>query len=919
MKKRRLSAVLAAVMCLSVMTPAYADEIGEEPDDSAPVIEDAAVVEEAATNDPADDAAADEAVDALDDAPDVTTPTAAASAATAPDMTLDEAIARVREMEAETDPQPFKGREISDEDMECLRRVVNYQNTGTDMYAEDGELYTDAFEAYAGTTHIKPEGSSDFYYDQMSDRFKQAHDMCVAKLEEFATSNRTLDNTYCIAVIDLPGTGWTKGRALGIGNEVLISNPQYWFQDVGFRWSVNDEDTTARLAFYALDVAKTPSARKTINNKIKNKTMAWLGAVEDLPNDRLKTEKLAELMGKDIIYDPVVADTGESEKPYPYTMYGVYCTDTAVCEGYALAMQYVCTLAGIDCIHMLSLSGDHSWNRVKLDGEWYEFDATWYDQDVDEGGSDPQMWLNVSTEYMLSNDSQSAHIPDHHLYEIPFDGKPIVLPECAAHTSPRTPDVEVTYEDGKAILSCSDVGSDNNTGSAEGYYWWLYEEVEEEPEEEVEEVVIEEVDKFERDNEDLEEEIIEEEIKKSGFVCKNWVEGTEIALTAEDLGGEKGDVVVYYGNENYRATDKDILHIDLGHVHTYDEKGEWVWELDDNGRPESAGVTVQCTDCGHTVYGNATLTDEGAYILATAEIEGKTYTDKWSFAPAKPTTVIKTAFGGRTVTLNCTDTDAEIYYQFGSSNITTDCAHVKAGQTIFLDEPMTGTKAAMYFKAYRNGLWSPLGKWGVLNVKIAQPLMKAKGNSNTELFFVYTQTKNSYIVYTLDGTVPAIEEGTQKLKVKNGNIIWGTQSYVTIPKGCTFKAIAIRCGLVTSEVITYQNGKATPKIPDPTKYGFTNAKTDKAFAEFKDYMYIAKATKANKTQATSALNSYINTVKKAGFTVKMTQDLTYYSERGVYYNTFTIHYNGKQVAMMMGMMAPSNSGWELCVVINEKI
>ncbi|MBR4223743.1 MAG: hypothetical protein IKR73_02925, partial [Oscillospiraceae bacterium] len=169
----------------------------------------------------------------------------------------------------------------------------------------------------------------------------------------------------------------------------------------------------------------------------------------------------------------------------------------------------------------------------------------------------------------------------------------------------------------------------------------------------------------------------------------------------------------------------------------------------------------------------------------------------------KPTVVIEPVFGGRTVQLRCGDRGAEIYYSFGSSNITTSCAHVKAGEKVFLDEAMTGKRAAMYFKAYKDGKWSPLGKWGVLNVQIAEPVIKQSGPKGSGKYRVYTQTKNSYIVYTLDGSMPAVEEGVQKLKVKNGRIVWGTSAVIDVPKGRTLRAIAIRCGLVTSSAAAY--------------------------------------------------------------------------------------------------------------------
>ncbi|MBR4224889.1 MAG: chitobiase/beta-hexosaminidase C-terminal domain-containing protein [Oscillospiraceae bacterium] len=173
--------------------------------------------------------------------------------------------------------------------------------------------------------------------------------------------------------------------------------------------------------------------------------------------------------------------------------------------------------------------------------------------------------------------------------------------------------------------------------------------------------------------------------------------------------------------------------------------------------------------------------------------------------PAKPTVSIKAAFGGRTVTFQSDSPENEIYYQFGSSNITADCDHIKAGGTIFLNRPMTGRDAAMYFKAYRGRRWSSPAKWGVLNVQIDKPLITPSGPASQNKFKIYTQTKDSYIVYTLDGTMPAIEEGTNKLKVSNGRLIWSTSGVIDVPKGRTVKAIAVRCGLVTSDPLTFTN------------------------------------------------------------------------------------------------------------------
>ena len=171
----------------------------------------------------------------------------------------------------------------------------------------------------------------------------------------------------------------------------------------------------------------------------------------------------------------------------------------------------------------------------------------------------------------------------------------------------------------------------------------------------------------------------------------------------------------------------------------------------------------------------------------------------------KPTVEIKPVFGGRTITFNYSDSSAEIYYNFGSSDITTSCSHVKAGQTVFVKEALWGTKAAMYFKEYKNGQWSDVAKWGVLNVQLDKPIIVQSGKKSDNKVKIYTQAKDSYIIYTTDSTIPSINEGTNKLTVKNGTIIWGTSGVITVPKGGTVRAIAVRCGLVTSYVATYYN------------------------------------------------------------------------------------------------------------------
>ncbi len=66
-----------------------------------------------------------------------------------------------------------------------------------------------------------------------------------------------------------------------------------------------------------------------------------------------------------------------------YTAYGALVNGSAVCEGYARAMQLLCGTQGIDC-HLVYGSASnngvdyigHMWNQVKIDGKYYNLDVT---------------------------------------------------------------------------------------------------------------------------------------------------------------------------------------------------------------------------------------------------------------------------------------------------------------------------------------------------------------------------------------------------------------------------------------------------------------------------------------------------------------------------------------------------------------
>ena len=82
------------------------------------------------------------------------------------------------------------------------------------------------------------------------------------------------------------------------------------------------------------------------------------------------------------VHDYIVNNTEYDEtgsKPFVRTVYGPLVLGRGVSEGYAYAFQFICIKAGLTSITVSGTDADgnkHTWNKVKLGGEWYNIDCS---------------------------------------------------------------------------------------------------------------------------------------------------------------------------------------------------------------------------------------------------------------------------------------------------------------------------------------------------------------------------------------------------------------------------------------------------------------------------------------------------------------------------------------------------------------
>ena len=143
---------------------------------------------------------------------------------------------------------------------------------------------------------------------------------------------------------------------------------------------------------------------------------------EAIPSDRPAAHKLYEYVVNiiDEIIEPGMSDYEKElaihdyivqnceygytdySKEYAYRAYGVLVQNTAVCNGYAEAMALLLSCVGVENEIMTGVADGelHAWNRVKLDGKWYQVDATWNDPLPDRGSFAGHMYFNVTDDIM---------------------------------------------------------------------------------------------------------------------------------------------------------------------------------------------------------------------------------------------------------------------------------------------------------------------------------------------------------------------------------------------------------------------------------------------------------------------------------------------------------------------------------------
>lgn len=209
-------------------------------------------------------------------------------------------------------------------------------------------------------------GVGKYFYNTLNDDEKVAYDEIVDAVKNF---NDTVTITP-----NLSGAQIEK-----VYQGVFFQEPAL-ISFLGQTHSFSDGQTSLPLSYrYSQDeTAKLQANLDSVMNSIKSKFPANASAY-----DKLK-----------VLHDYIIPRTGFSKDgPYAKCAYGPLVDGTSQCEGYAKAVSYFCNEVGIESVRITGNNDQglsHAWNKVLVNGQWYNIDFTWDDP---EGISDPNYML----------------------------------------------------------------------------------------------------------------------------------------------------------------------------------------------------------------------------------------------------------------------------------------------------------------------------------------------------------------------------------------------------------------------------------------------------------------------------------------------------------------------------------------------
>ena len=252
-----------------------------------------------------------------------------------------------------------------------------------------------------------------YFYNFLDDNEKTVYNQICLAAESYVTS------------ITAPAADVTSDTMHKIYNYLMDDHPEYfWLDKFSWRYNGSTQLITSIDMIYCYAQSEIPSLKQRIDSEVGKICAGLTAESSDYEVLLAAFEGIIELVD----YDTLTLEATEGEENADgepdelRNLVGTFVNKKVVCVGYAKALQYILQKYGIEsaCIN----NEDHSWNLVKIDGDYYYVDATWGDA----SNTDPDRNEDIGIKYgFMCMTTEELETLDSH--DIPDD---VPVPECTA-------------------------------------------------------------------------------------------------------------------------------------------------------------------------------------------------------------------------------------------------------------------------------------------------------------------------------------------------------------------------------------------------------------------------------------------------------------------------------------------------------
>lgn len=222
--------------------------------------------------------------------------------------------------------------------------------------------------------------NSAYATNHLETEYIRDYETFVIRLREGAAERRDPFVLYVIETKD------TAGKIAKVDYFDLVEHTGNPYQGDAFRWEIDSpydisktlisEDNNTKIYECTINLGwQTNAAQEAaVRNKI-TEVITDLGITEGM-NDYTKTKLIYDYVCQNVAYGYSFVDGSHK---ISYTSYGALILGKAVCQGYSVLLYKMLNSVGVDnrIVAGTRNGGNHGWNLVNIDGQYYYVDATW--------------------------------------------------------------------------------------------------------------------------------------------------------------------------------------------------------------------------------------------------------------------------------------------------------------------------------------------------------------------------------------------------------------------------------------------------------------------------------------------------------------------------------------------------------------